>query len=81
MKKFLAIVLALVMVLSMVACGSKDTNPEPAPEPESNSGSELAGTYDITVWCADAIVDLTKQQIADFNANNEDTPILARNSC
>ena len=70
MKKILAIVLALAMVLSLAACGSKDkeNTPEPAPE----GGSELAGTYDITVWCADAIVELTKQQIADFNANNED---------
>ncbi len=28
-------------------------------------------TYDITVWVADAIVDLTTQQIADFNNTNE----------
>ena len=77
MKKILALVLALVMALSMVACGSKDNTPAPSAEPApaaepATTGGELAGTYDITVWCADAIVDLTKQQIADFNANNED---------
>ena len=56
MKKFLAIALSLVMVLSMVA---------------SASASSVAGTYDITVWVAEKVVDLTKQQIADFNATNE----------
>ena len=56
MKKFLAIALSLVMVLSMVA---------------SASASSVAGTYDITLWVAEKAVDLTKQQIADFNASNE----------
>jgi arabinogalactan oligomer/maltooligosaccharide transport system substrate-binding protein len=56
MKKFLAVLLAAIMVLSMAATAS---------------ASSLAGTYDITVWVAEAIVDLTKQQIADFNAGNE----------
>ena len=56
MKKFLAILLAAIMVISMAATAS---------------ASSLAGTYDITVWVANEIVDLTKQQIADFNANNE----------
>ncbi len=84
MKKFFAIVLALAMVLSMAACGSKDNTPAAStdttpsssssstPSSSSSTGGELAGTYDITVWCADAIVDLTKQQIADFNASNTD---------
>ena len=56
MKKFLAIVLSLVMALSMVA---------------SASASSVAGTYDITIWVAEKAVELTKQQIADFNASNE----------
>ena len=56
MKKFLAIVLSLVMVLSLAATAS---------------ASSLAGTYDITIWVAEKAVDLTKQQIADFNASNE----------
>ena len=66
MKKILALVLALALALSLVACGGNK------PAEETNSGSELAGTYDITVWCADAIVELTKQQIAAFNESNED---------
>ena len=57
MKKFLAIVLAAIMVLSMVSFAS---------------ASELAGEYEIKVWVADAIVDLTTAQIDRFNETNED---------
>ena len=56
MKKFLAIVLAAVMALSMMSFASAEG---------------LAGEYDITVWVAENIVDLTKQQIEDFNSTNE----------
>ena len=77
MKKLLALLLALAMVFSLAACGGSAA---PAAETKIDApageapaaGGELAGTYDITVWCADAIVDLTKQQIEDFNANNTD---------
>ncbi len=55
MKKFLAIVMAAVMVLSVCLTAS----------------AELAGEYDITVWVAEKAVDLTKQQIEDFNATND----------
>ena len=57
MKKFLAIVLAAIMTLSMMSFAS---------------ASELAGEYDITVWVAEKAVDLTKKQIEDFNSSNED---------
>ena len=60
MKKILSLTLVLVMVFALVA-GST-----------ASADSQLAGTYDITVWVADAIVDLTKQQIDDFNATNTD---------
>ena len=71
MKKTLAIVLALVMVLALAACnGTKPDQPVTPDQPDQPSG-ELAGTYDVKVWCADNIVDLTKKQIEDFNANNE----------
>lgn len=63
MKKTVALLLAAVMVLALVACGGGS----------GKSGkSELAGTYDITVWAADAITELTKQQIEDFNKSNTD---------
>ena len=57
MKKFLAIVLAAVMVLSMLSFASAES---------------LAGEYEIKVWVADAIVDLTTQQIDRYNQTNED---------
>ena len=84
MKRTLALVLALVMVFSLVACGgSKNETPannnsneasKPAENaaPANNSGaSQLAGNYKILVWTGEAAVELTKKQIADFNANNE----------
>ena len=76
MKKTLAIVLALVMVLGLVACTGKTGTETPAPQTGTEtktdtSSSPLAGTYDITVWVGEAAVDLTKKQIDDFNKNNE----------
>ena len=57
MKKFLALFLALIMASSLCLTAF---------------ASSLAGTYDITVWVAENAVDLTKKQIEDFNASNED---------
>ena len=56
MKKFLALALALVMALSLAG---------------SAFAEGLAGTYDITVWVAEKAVDLTKQQIENFNKTND----------
>ena len=57
MKKLLALVLALVMVFSVSAM---------------TAGAEsLAGSYDITVWVAEEVAELTKNQIDAFNASNE----------
>ncbi len=63
MKKLFAIILAVAMVLSLGVFASA-------------AGSELAGEYDVTVWAPKAAVDLTKQQIADFNESNEDGIII-----
>ena len=56
MKKLLAMVLALVMALSLMGTAF---------------ASDLAGTYDITIWAAENAVELTKKQVEDFNASNE----------
>lgn len=61
MKKFFAIVLAVAMALSMVSFAS---------------ASSLAGEYEVKVWVADAIVDLTTAQIDRFNATNEDGIVI-----
>ena len=70
MKKFLAIALALVMAVGLAAC-TKPSNNGNTPAPD-NQGSDLAGTYDITVWVADKAVELTKTQIDKFNTSNTD---------
>ncbi len=71
MKRTLAIVLALVMVLGLVACGN-NTAETTTPEAQTGSDTTLAGTYDITVWVGENAVDLTKKQIEDFNNTNTD---------
>ena len=76
MKKTLAIVLALLMVLGMAACkGKTATTTEPKTETKTETQqtteSPLAGTYDITVWVGEAAVDLTKKQIENYNNTNE----------
>ena len=63
MKKYLALVLALVMCVGMFA-GCNNTNTT------GTTGVNLAGTYEIKVWVAENIVELTKTQIANFNATN-----------
>ena len=71
------------MVFGLAACGGSKAAEKPAAEAPAQTGESkpaaapaasgdkpLAGTYDITVWCADAIVDLTRKQIDDFNKTN-----------
>lgn len=84
MKKILAMILALVMVFALAACGQQAAAPAQSggsSAPAASGGSDapaasndkpLAGTYDITVWCPDAEVALREKMIADFNATNED---------
>ena len=59
MKKLLAVLLVLAMVFSLAACGG------------GKEAAKDGGTFDITVWVPELAVDLTKQQIADFNSSNE----------
>lgn len=60
MKKLTRVLIALVLVLSLsfslIAC-----------KKGGETSESLAGTYKINVWVADAAIDLTKKQIADFN--------------
>ncbi len=83
--KLISLLLALVMVLSLGACGSK-TNPSgssaapqgstAAPQGSTSSGSQLAGTYDIKVWCPENAVSWTKEQIDSFNKSNTDGIVI-----
>lgn len=62
MKKAIALILTLMMAMTMAII--------PA------SASELAGTYDITVWVAEEIAELTRNQIEAFNAENTDGIVI-----
>ncbi len=84
MKKATALLLAVLMLLALVACGGGSGSQQPATSPAGDStpaapaeggdsastGNELAGTYDVTIWAPEAAVDLTNQQVADFNSSN-----------
>ena len=63
MKKIIAMLLALVMMMSLVACGPKEP---------TNGGEDLSGTYDVTLWVSesDGVAELTKTQIEAFMAAN-----------
>ena len=71
MKNFARVLIALVLVLSLsfslIACNK--SSGDGGKTDTSTGTTSLAGTYDITVWCAEKAVDLTKKQIADYNAS------------
>ncbi len=78
MKKVLALLLALAMVLSLAACGGSGSSTTTTGAASGSDGSSdtqgsstsLEGTYDVTLWIPEAIVELTKQQVEDFNSSN-----------
>ena len=93
MKKMIALLLALVMVLGMAACGEKapeQTN-APAQQGGENKPTEgenkpaegentLEGTYDITMWVSemDGVVAMTQEMIDAFEAANPGIVINAQ---
>ena len=77
MKKFLAILLAAVMILSLAACKSSGNNDptkgnNTTDPTKGDSSTSLAGTYDVKLWVPEAAVELTKKQIESFNSSNSD---------
>ena len=66
MKKVLSIALVLAMALCMFAGCQTSTNPTTT----GAASADLAGTYDIKVWVAENLVDLTTTQIENFNKTN-----------
>ena len=81
MKKIIAMLLALVMILSLAACGGASTaepTTAPAADPAvtptegktEEAANPLAGTYDVTMWVSESegVVDLTKKQVEAFQA-------------
>ena len=80
MKKIIAMLLALVMVLSLAACGGSANEEPKATEAPAAQGGEaqapaetpaenpLAGTYDVTMWVSemDGMSALTQEMIDAF---------------
>ncbi len=79
MKKALSIILVLTMVLGLLA-GCQTTTDSSSTPNESNpvGGTEkpLQGTYDIKVWVAAEIEELTAAQIQKFNETNTDGIVI-----
>ncbi len=84
MKKALSIILVLTMVLGLlVGCQTttptepnSSSNPNESKPSSGGSDKPLQGTYDIKVWVAAEIEDLTNEQINKFNATNTDGIII-----
>ena len=73
MKKVLALVLALCMVIGLAACGGGGNTAPANNTPANNSSnttpaSEIAGTYKVLVWCPAEAKELTTKQIEAFVA-------------
>ena len=62
-KRFLSLIVALLAVLVLVGCGK-------TPETTTAASVDLSGKYQVKVWVDQKIVELTKTQIEEFNANN-----------
>ena len=89
MKKIIAMLLALVMILSLAACGGAPAETPAAPEaaapaapeaPAAEAENPLAGTYDITMWVSemDGMTALTQEMIDAFEAQYEGIVINAQ---
>ena len=79
MSKILSLILAIVMVVAcMVACKAPVDPVDPV-DPSEGGQSELAGTYNITLWVSEkeGVSDLFQQQIDAFEAANPGVVINA----
>ena len=80
MKKIISLALVLAMALCIFAgCQPAPTNPQGStPQGSQPAGNEkpLAGTYDVKIWVAENIVDLTKTQIDNYNKTNTDGIVI-----
>ena len=70
MKKLLMTLLAVLMVFSLVGCAGGNGGQN------TDNGTK---TFDVVVWVSeiDGVADLTREQIEQFNAENEDININA----
>ena len=79
-KRFLAAALSVLMVFALAACnkpGGTPVSSDPGVTPGQPGGEEtLAGNYDVKLWVAAEITDLTQKQVDAFNASNEDGIVI-----
>lgn len=88
MKKFLALLLAMAMVLSLAACGEKKETPAetPAEEPAAsavkiglicvhdiNSGYDAAHIEGLTAACEELGIDVDSQVVFKYNIPEDET--------
>ncbi len=73
MKKIIALLLALVMVLGLAACSGTSSNEtdgtENSPSVENTSGGDTnasGDTINIVIWCAENLVSLTETQLNNY---------------
>ena len=78
MKKIIALVLVLVMALGIVACAPATETPTPTTD--GTNGTDLSGTYDITMWVSeiDGVAAMTQEMIDAFEAANPGIVINAQ---
>ena len=85
---FLTALVALIAVVFVIIPNTKNPNNNKGTDegerlpsvstsaPTKGTDSQLAGTYDIKIWCPDASVGLTREQIANFNKTNSEGIII-----
>ena len=72
-KKLLSLLLAVVMITALLAgcsSSSSDSSSDSSSSDTSDSGEVDYGSGEITVWVADAVVDLTQEACDQFMEDN-----------
>jgi uncharacterized lipoprotein YehR (DUF1307 family) len=72
MKKALSLILALVLCLSLCACGGGNDAPK-TPVKETITAESLAGTYKATLWFIDHSITLNANTSYDFGDTEKGT--------
>ena len=73
MKKVLALLLVLVMVLGLVACGSKDSSESTASEAPASDAQEAPAAEDDSTAVNDAMAELYPEAAAQEDPAEEAT--------
>ncbi len=75
-RRLLAVLLSVMMLLTLVACGDSSTNDSSNNDSSSDNSANTdnsdvdTSSISITVWCPEAAVELTTAQLAAYNEAN-----------